>query len=317
MMLKPNVVTLNRPNETKLVTEIIQGLKAKSASLPPKLFYDALGSRLFDAITALPEYYPPRIEADLLKAQAQQIARLAGPKTVLIDLGAGNCEKAALLIPDMKPAHYVAVDIAVDHLGLSIQRLQHQFPELPMTALGTDFSEHLELSDSLPPGPRLFFYPGSSIGNFTPPKAALFLSEVRAQFGLQGSLVMGVDLVKDEAVLQRAYDDPLGVTAAFNKNILNHVNRLIQSDFSLAEFEHLAVFNASDYRIEMHLRAATRQTVQWPGGHRLFEAGETIHTENSYKYTLDSLRQMLTQAGFGAPQIWVDARQYFAVVWAK
>ena len=294
---------------------ITQGLLARQAELPPKLFYDPLGSRLFDAITALPEYYPPRIEAEIFKTYAAAIRQQVGQDRILIDLGAGNCEKAARLFQDLQPAHYVAIDISEDHLRRALLNLQKDFPALALMGIAMDFSSDFSLPAAVPHGPRVFFYPGSSIGNFTLTEAADFLAQIRAQ-AQGGGLLLGVDLVKPQDILELAYNDPLQVTAAFNLNILRCVNRLIGSDFNTTDFRHRSFFNTSENRIEMHLVAQRDLLVQWPGQCRRFAKGETIHTENSYKYTTDSLHQLLRRAGFGPATIWTDPDHYFAVAWA-
>jgi L-histidine Nalpha-methyltransferase len=298
------------------IQAISQGLLAKQAVLPPKLFYDALGSRLFDAITALPEYYPPRVEAAIFKSHAAAIRERVGQGRILIDLGAGNCEKAARLFADLKPSCYVAIDISEAHLRRALLNLQKDFPALALMGIAMDFSSTFSLPAAVPNGPRVFFYPGSSIGNFTPNEAALFLSQI-CTAAQGGGVLLGVDLVKPYDVLELAYNDPLQVTAAFNLNILRCVNRILESDFDTNDFMHRSFFNAQESRIEMHLVARRDLTVQWPGQQRRFAKDETIHTENSYKYTIDALRDLLQRAGFNPPEIWTDPDHYFAVAWAQ
>ena len=257
---------------------VIAGLMAESPWVSPKYIYGPLGSRLFDAITELPEYYPTRTERSVLEACRDSIARAAGPGPTLIDLGAGNCEKARSLFQSLEPRQYVAVDMSVEFLRHSMTHLQRDFPHLEMIGIGIDFSSGLRLPDAVRRENRLFFYPGSSIGNFTPEEALAFLGGIRAQcagaFG--GGLLIGVDLVKPESTLQAAYDDALGVTAAFNLNLLNNLNALIGSDFAVGDWRHDAVFNAALSRIEMHLEARRDTTVHWPGGARRFARGERI-----------------------------------------
>ena len=312
-------------NPAQVRAELQAGLLAAAASTSPKYLYDALGSRLFEAITELPEYYPTRVEASIFAQHLNAMAAAIGTGHTLIDLGAGNCEKAARMFNALQPKHYVAVDISVDFLQQSLSTLQRQNPDLPMIGLGMDFSTHLELpsdiSNRLGSGSRVFFYAGSSIGNFTPTDALPFLRQIhtacKAGSELDGGLLIGVDLVKESQVLQAAYDDALGVTAAFNRNMLLHINKLLGSDFNIADWQHRALFNTELSRIEMHLDALQDVTVRWDGGERHFAKGTSIHTENSYKYTVESFTQLLTDAGFQLVQPWQDAHQQFAVFWAK
>jgi dimethylhistidine N-methyltransferase len=296
--------------------ELAAGLKAPQAWIPSKYFYDSLGSQLFDAITHLPEYYPTSSEAAIFSRHIGAIARVVGSGRNLIDLGAGNCEKAASLFGALKPAQYIAVDISADYLETALTRLRHQFPDIGMTGLGLDMSEGLSLPDSIPGAGRLFFYPGSSIGNFTPVDAAGFLSDLRRQCQHQGGLLIGVDLIKDKAVLDAAYDDALGVTAAFNLNALNNVNSVLGSDFDVRDWRHCAFYNQTLSRAEMHVETRLEVDVQWPGGSRRFEAGERIHTENSYKYSLEEFGALLHGAGFRNVTAWTDQRNWFALFYA-
>ena len=289
------------------------GLSAPIAHIAPRFFYDELGSRLFAAITALPEYYPTRTEAALLRRHLPAIAAAAPVQgATIVDLGAGNCEKAAPLFAAVHPQRYVAVDISVDFLRESLDRLQRLHPHTAMHGVGTDFSARLELPATLPRGRRLFFYPGSSIGNFTPPEAIAFLRSVRQYMLDGGALWIGVDLQKPSNVLELAYDDPLGVTAAFNKNVLRHVNRLAATDFAIADWRHVAHYDAALGRIEMHLQAERDVRVTWPGGERSFAAGDRIHTENSYKHTLGGFTDLLAEAGLRSVGHWTDANGWFA-----
>jgi len=292
-------------------------LAAGQASVAPKFFYDRLGSHLFEAITELPEYYPTRTEAAIFAAHGTDIAQALGAGMSLIDLGAGNCAKAASLFPLLEPARYVAVDISVEFLREALRQLQREHPQIAMAGLGQDFSQQLELPAEVVGSERpVFFYPGSSIGNFTPDEARAFLTRVREKAS-GGGLLIGVDLVKPRPVLEAAYDDALGVTAAFNRNALCHLNRLIGSDFAPRQWRHVAFYDEARSRIEMHLEATSALTVTWPGGQRRFVAGERIHTENSCKYTLEGFASLLVEAGFAAPRHWADDARWFAVFWAS
>ncbi|MGK5010442.1 L-histidine N(alpha)-methyltransferase [Janthinobacterium sp. MDB2-8] len=299
------------------IVEISSGLLAREAWTSPKYLYDALGSKLFEAICALPEYYPTRTEAAIFARHGAEIAHAVGPGSTLIDLGAGNCAKAASLFPLLHPVQYVAVDISYDFLSESLGRLQQRFPHIEMTGLGLDFSSRLDLPDSVREARRLFFYPGSSIGNFAPEQATAFLRRLRANADGDGGLLIGVDLIKDDAILDAAYDDALGVTAAFNLNMLRHVNGLIGADFDVRAWQHHGFFNADERRVEMHLEARSEQVVHWKGGQRRFAKGERIHTEDSYKYTRASFVGLLEQAGFSTVQVWTDPQQWFAVIYAR
>jgi dimethylhistidine N-methyltransferase len=291
-------------------------LAGEPASIAPKFFYDRLGSTLFDAITELPEYYPTRTEAAIFATHGTAIARAVGAGMTLIDLGAGNCAKAASLFPLLEPKRYVAVDISVEFLRDALRRLQREHPQLDIAGLGQDFSAAIDLPAELVTGTRpVFFYPGSSIGNFAPAEALAFLRRVRER-AAGGGLLIGVDLVKARSVLEAAYDDALGVTAAFNLNALRHLNATLETDFEPKQWRHVAFFDAARSRIEMHLEAREALAVSWPGGKRRFAAGERIHTENSCKYTLDGFSALLEEAGFATRGRWSDDQQWFGVFWA-
>lgn len=292
---------------------LVAGLTAPSARISSKYFYDSLGSHLFDAITHLPEYYPTRTEAAIFARHLGEIAQSTGTGSTLIDLGAGNCEKARGLFGALRPAQYVAVDISAEYLRGALSWLRHRHPEIAMTALGLDMSAGVALPATVPAGKRLFFFPGSSIGNFTPEEAQAFLSGLHGQCDADGGLLIGVDLVKDKSVIDAAYDDTLGVTAAFNLNALSHVNAVLGSDFDLRDWRHCGFFDPELSRVEMHVETRLEVEVGWPGGSRHFEAGERIHTENSYKYRLEDFGMMLQRAGFRSVRSWTDQRNWFAV----
>jgi len=317
-ILTPELHVVGLPDRQSLAEQLADGLTAQQASLPSKCFYDQLGSSLFTAITHLDEYYLARVEADIFASHGPEIAQCAGHGRTVMDLGAGDCMKASRLFELFRPSAYVAVDISLDHLRASLECLQRQFPDLPMTGVCTDFADSFRMPTGLATGPRIGLYLGSSIGNFPDQQAVRLLSDIRE--ALQGgALLLGADLVKDAPLLERAYDDALGVTAAFNLNILRHVNRILNADFNTADWAHVARFNAIESRIEMHLRARRAVDVRWSaagGGHRRFAQDETIHTENSCKYTRASLERLLRQAGFGAVRLWTDAAERFALALA-
>ena len=299
-----------------LIDEITTGLQSDKPFISPKYFYDELGSRLFEAITLLDEYYPTRVEKSIMKMYEQQIASAVGACDVLLDLGAGNCAKASELFNSVNPKQYLALDISKDFLELAIAELKKNFPHIEMKAQVCDLSHSLsfpELADKK----KTFFYPGSSIGNFNPDQVSSFFRNIATICDGSGGLLIGVDLVKDMDVLQKAYDDSLGVTASFNLNVLKHLNRIIGSDFDVVDWEHFAVFNQEDSRIEMHLRAKRDVSVTWPSQSKYFKAGEMIHTENSYKYTKSSFSDLLIKAGFTSVQAWTDPKDLFMVCYAK
>ena len=306
----------------RLREELAAGLLQPQAAIAPKFFYDALGSRLFEAITELPEYYPTRTEAAIFDEHLPEIRRVLGADFSLIDLGCGSCAKAGRLFhAGVLPARYVAVDISVDFLRDSLQSLKRELPAIDMTGLGLDFTDELRLPDDLPPERRMFFYPGSSIGNFSPREAGAFLGRLAGQMDASGGLLIGVDLIKDKALLDAAYDDPLGVTAAFNRNLLRHINARLDANFSIADWQHVAFFNEAEARIEMHLEARRALDASWPAGTgraiRRFIAGERVHTENSYKYSPQGFRTLLAEAGFAEIRMWTDPRGWFGVFFAR
>ena len=321
-MKTPQFFQLHHEDNGQIRTELLKGLQATQAYTSPKYLYDALGSKLFEAICELPEYYPTRTETAIFAEHGESMASHIPQGAALIDLGAGNCQKAANLFKQLQPSRYVAVDISVDFLKDAMTRLQYQHPDLDMIGVGMDFAESLALPLAALAGiaPRVFFYPGSSIGNFTPDEALALLKRIHAacpasQQG-QGGLLIGVDLVKGKAELEAAYDDALGVTAAFNRNMLLHINRLIGGDFNIQDWSHVALYDEQLSRIEMHLQAKQDVALHWMDGGRVFAKGERIHTENSYKWTVQSFSALLQNAGFAKPVVWTDADAKFAVMWA-
>ena len=312
----PRFVQIHREDDAALRAELVRGLMLPAAEVAPKFLYDALGSRLFEAITELPEYYPTRTEAAIFQADGPAMAQAIGAGATLIDLGAGNCAKAAKLLTLLDARRYVAVDISVDFLRDALASLARQHPRLSTLGIGLDFSNALDLPAEACEGRPVFFYPGSSIGNFNRPQALAFLRRIRERAS-GGGLLIGVDLVKPVEILEPAYDDALGVTAAFNLNLLRYLNRLIGSDFDPRQWRHIAFFDTAQSRIEMHLQAREALRVRWAGGERGFTEGERIHTENSYKHTLEGFAALLREAGFEATRHWTDAQQWFAVWWAR
>ena len=296
---------------------MIAGLSLPRKALPPKYFYDAKGSRLFEAICRLPEYYPTRSELALMHAGLGAIARFARKGCALIEYGSGESLKSRLLIEALRPSAYIPVDISADALRSASARLRRRFPWLSIHAVHGDFTQPLKIpmgagarSFSIP---RVVYFPGSTIGNLTPQEAHAFLRMTRGQVGARGAMLVGVDLQKDANVLHAAYNDAKGVTAAFNLNLLARINRELGADFNLRRFRHYAFYNPTAGRIEMHLVSLVRQTVN-VGDHRFgFEAGESIHTENSYKYSIEGFRALARSAGFRGEKVWLDPKGLFSL----
>lgn len=304
----------------RLRTELAAGLQATPARVSPKFFYDALGSRLFDAITLLPEYGPTRQEAAVFAAHGAAIAEAVhaavGPAPTLVDLGAGDCAKAEALLGPLRVSRYVALDIALPHLLPALRRLQRAHPTLALQGVALDFSARLALPPGLLQGPAVVFYPGSSIGNFAPDAAERLLREAR-ELAAGGALLVGADRVKPAAELEAAYDDAIGLTAAFNRNMLRHVNRLLGSDFQPAQWRHRARWNGAQGCVQMHLMACGAQQVRWPGGERRFADGEALHTEDSHKWTPEAFASLLRRAGWGQVQAWGGPEAGFGVFLAS
>lgn len=298
---------------------LVAGLLATPASIDPKFFYDGIGCALFCKICNLPEYYPTRTEARIFDHNRDEIAEAAGSGKQLVDLGAGDCAKAAAWLPFLRPTTYVAVDIAADALESALPQLAAAHPRIDVRGVLTDFTRGLDLTPDLAEGPTTYFYPGSSIGNFAPAQALRFLQVIRRHCGAdaESGLLIGVDTKKDPARLRAAYDDAAGVTAAFNRNILAHVNRVIGTHFRADGFRHVALYDEAASRIEMHLEAIDAQAVTIDGISRIFRARERIHTESSYKYSPSEFIAMLQRAGFADVRVWQDDAQDFAVYYAS
>jgi|TARA_B110000971_G_scaffold33988_1_gene31765 dimethylhistidine N-methyltransferase len=293
--------------------ELIEGLSRGQKQINPKYFYDQKGSELFEQITQQYEYYPARTEKSILINNASEIATYCGEDCVLIEPGSGSCEKVRLLLEKLKPAAYVPLDISADFLYQSAQKLGREFPWLNIHAICADFSDQWQARTELKSGRRVVFYPGSTIGNMEPRFAQAFLSNLREWIGFDGSVLIGVDLQKPDHLLNAAYNDTQGVTAEFNLNVLNSINNIVNSDFNLDNFSHQAFYNSDQNRIEMHLVSKNSQTVTIDGNTIQFETGETIHTENSYKYSLTSFTELSAAAGFTLEKSWLDENQLFSV----
>tara|TARA_R110002073_G_scaffold336545_2_gene535039 strand:+ start:17731 stop:18744 length:1014 start_codon:yes stop_codon:yes gene_type:complete len=305
------------PPRQDVVSEVLAGLRTAQKTLSPKYFYDERGSQLFEAITQQPEYYPTRTERKILADHAAEIATSlrmhAGEDITLIEPGCGSCEKVKLLLNDILPSRYVGMDISDQFLLGATENLSQAHPKLDITAVCADFSQLDELANHLPPGHRVVFYPGSTLGNFTPAAAQTFLSSVRTLVGDNGGMLIGVDRHKDSATLDAAYNDKCGVTADFNLNALRHLNRVLPANFDTDLFRHQAHYNADEQRIEMHLRCSQSHTVTCAGQEIHFVEGESIHSENSYKYTRERFTSLAKRAGFAIQQSWQDKDALFAV----
>jgi dimethylhistidine N-methyltransferase len=303
------------PDPGSFLDEVIAGLSQPQKALSPKYFYDPRGCELFEAICELPEYYPTRTEMAMMQVRVREITQRLGPDCVLIEYGSGSSRKTRVLISELNPVAYVPIDIAGAHLRASSQDLAGRFPALRIIAVCADYSRPLALPeiDNLGGRRRIVYFPGSTIGNFTLPEAQQFLIHARRLVGAGGAMLVGVDLKKDHGVLHAAYNDAQGVTAAFNLNILARINRELGAGFSLAAFRHHAFYNAEAGRIEMHLKSVKDQRVT-VGGHLFsFRGGETIHTENSYKYSVGEFQGLARAAGFEPEACWIDPHQLFSI----
>ena len=303
----------SRLSKARFHKDVVAGLSLPQKALPPKYFYDARGSRLFEAICGLREYYPTRAELQLMRTHMGAIARFAGRGCALIEYGSGDSRKSRLLIEAARPSVYVPVDISADALHGAAARLARRFPRLAIRAVHGDFSRPLKIPVARAPGQRVVYFPGSTIGNLTPAEAHAFLRATRRQVGPRGAMLVGVDLKKDVALLHAAYNDAKGVTAAFNLNLLARINRELGGDFESRRFRHYAFYNAPLGRIEMHLVSRVRQAVRVGKARFALEPGESIHTENSYKYSVEEFRALARRAGFRGEKLWLDRRGLFAL----
>ncbi len=304
-----------RPDAGSFLDDVIAGLARPQKELPPKYFYDERGCELFDAICELPEYYPTRTETAIMHSHARDMARHLGPRCGLIEYGSGNSRKTRILIGELAPSVYVPIDIARAQLEASSAGLARTFPGLAIIAVCADYSRPFVLPslNGVDVGRRVIYFPGSTIGNFTTADAAAFLANARAVVGAGGGMLIGVDLKKDPALLDAAYDDASGVTAQFNLNLLVRINRELGADFDLAAFRHHAYYNAALGRVEMHLVSEREHQVSIRGRVIRFRSGETIHTENSYKYSVEEFQELARGAGYVPQLAWTDPQQLFAV----
>ena len=298
-----------------LLADVLEGLGRTSKTLPCKYLYDAQGSRLFDQITELEEYYPTATERTIMETHLDEMAACLGPRCLLLEYGSGSSLKTRLLLDRMQdPAGYVAIDISEEHLTASMRRLQEAYPHIPMRALAEDYTAAFSVpSAGFDAARTVAYFPGSTIGNFEPQEALDFLARMAEAAGPGGGLLIGVDLEKDRPTVEAAYNDAEGVTAAFNKNLLRRLNRELGATFDLSAFRHRAVYNPDEGRIEMSLVSACDQAVQVNGHVVRFAAGEPICVEYSYKFTLERFRRLAERAGFAVQQVWMDANRLFSV----
>ena len=315
--LTPGVVRFYSflPSADRFRDDVLAGLALPQKSIPPKYFYDEQGCRLFEAICELPEYYPTRTETAILRGNVADIAQFVGPDAELIEYGSGVQAKTRILINALQTRLYVPIDIAADTLQASSNELAGRFPWLNVVGICADYTRPLALPElvGVPIRRKAAFFPGSTVGNFTPEEALAFLKNVRRSVGTGGVLLIGVDLKKNKTVLDAAYDDPKGVTARFNLNLLERINRELGGDFQTSRFRHKAFYDPLRGRVEMHIESVFSQKVRVAGQRFDFHAGETIHTEISCKYSISEFQELGKRAGFSPEKIWTDPEQLFSI----
>lgn len=301
-----------QPVQASLHDEVIQGLSKHPRTLAPKFFYDERGSQLFDAICNTPEYYLTRAETEILEQNAAEIAHMIGSGCLLVEPGSGNSQKVRRLLAEINPHAYMPMDISGDYLRTAAEEIASDYPWLDVHAACTDYTVPLDLPYSPPNARKIAFFPGSSIGNFEPQEAAAFLSNIAHMVEPDGGLLIGVDLKKSPEILNAAYNDAQGITAEFNLNLLSHINRELDADFNLDGFRHHAFYNEDESRIEMHLVSHSKQRANIGSLQFEFAEGESIHTENSYKYHMDEFHHLAIRAGFTPVKTWIDSAQLFS-----
>ena len=301
------------PTVSDFREDVLKGLNAAQKYIAPKYFYDAQGSIIFDQICRLPEYYLTRTEIGLLQQHGTEIAEHIGPDSVLFELGSGNSRKVRLLLDAVRPYSYAPLDISKSHLFQSATMLANDYPWLEIHAICVDYAGSWILPPGLKGNRRIVFFPGSSIGNLGPEEAVDLLRKIAELVGENGGLLIGVDLIKDIKILEAAYNDLQKVTAAFNKNLLVRLNRELNANFQLDAFKHLAFYNQELNRIEMHLASNREQTIQIDEEYFRFGEGETIHTENSHKYSLTGFHSLAGLAGFYPVNVWTDPNNFFSL----
>ena len=296
--------------------EALDGLRRTQKTIAPKFFYDHRGSELFETICKLDEYYLTRAEVSILKEHAGQIAELVGQQFLIIEYGSGSSRKIRILLDALGGCGtYIPVDVSRNHLIESATALAETYCDLEVIAVCADYTRPFPLPETrkFPFGGRMVFFPGSTIGNLTPEQAQELLETTARRVGHGGSMLLGVDLKKDKSSLDAAYNDSQGVTADFNLNVLERMNRELGADFDLPKFRHAAFYNERLGRIEMHIESLSSQTVRLDGTSISFTKGETVHTENSYKYSIEEFRQLAKRAGFDPTHVWTDAERLFSL----
>ena len=301
--------------------DVLDGLRQNQKAVPARWFYDERGSELFEQITRLPEYYPTRAETEILRAQGEEFAELIGPGCAVVEFGSGSSVKTPALLDSIDPAAYVPLDISGDFLRQSAAELAGKFPGLPVYPVEVDFMREVALPDEVDALPKLGFFPGSTIGNMVPRTSVDLLRSMRATLGddsLGGAmLLIGMDLVKDRAILERAYDDSSGITARFNLNLAERINRELDGTIAIGKLRHEARWNDVYARIEMHLVAAEDLTFEVSGEEFSMRAGDSIHTENSHKFTQRSANLLLAAGGWTPLRRWTDAADNFSLILAR
>jgi len=305
--------TLLDDTNAAFAEDVAIGLSKQTKQLPPKYFYDEAGSKLFEQITLLPEYYPTRTELRILRDRSAEIAATVPPGAALVEFGAGATTKVRLMLHQCSFGAYVPVDISGNFLNEQADGLRKDFPDLAVYPVTADFTKPFALPPEIRDMPKVGFFPGSTIGNFDPHEACAFLKSAREILGENATLIIGVDLEKDERVLHDAYNDAAGVTGKFNSNVLVRINRELGGNFDVPGFIHRAIYNRERHRIEMHLVAKRAQSVRVLGHSYAFRAGESIHTESSYKYSLDRFAALARGAGWTPQASWTDADEMFSV----
>jgi dimethylhistidine N-methyltransferase len=308
-----------KPGLESFLAEVLIGLRKPQKELPSKYFYDQRGSQLFERICGLKEYYITRTEASIMQAHIEEMVELVGPRVLVIEHGCGNCEKVRFLMDHLHdPVAFIPIDISQEQLLQVAKELDSVYPQLQVLPVCADYTSSFELPVPKQESKRtVVYFPGSTISNFDPIPAKHFLEHIAGLCGSGGALLIGVDLKKDPAVLHNAYNDREGLTAAFNLNLLARINRELGCDFQLDGFEHYAFYNPRESRVEMHLVSKKGQVVHIEGKTISFAKGESIWTENSYKYNLDEFEQMAAAAGFRVERVWVDEQQWFSVQYLK
>lgn len=302
-----------QPAALSLHDAVVDGLSRGDKAIPPKFFYDERGSELFDRICEQPEYYPPTVERRMLSRLADEIASLTGTGRILIEPGAGNAAKVRLILDALRPAAFVPMDISFDYLKTAALDLAREYPWLRVHAACVDFTHSLPIPEQTPEGPRLLFFPGSSLGNFHRSEAGEFLDLVYDTVGEGGMLLIGVDTKKSESLLNAAYNDTAGVTAEFNLNLLHRIRRELNAELDPEAYKHRAFYNTKAGRIEMHLVSRMKQKLRINGYYFDFEKGESLHTENSYKYTPEEFLVLASESRFKSVRHWVDNDGLFAI----